>query len=417
MGIYGENRIASKWYLWYDEYELDGKKGLLASQNSYHRMEEIMNTKKLGFGLMRLPLTDPADTTKIDYERVCKMVDRYLEAGFHYFDTAVPYHGGGYSEIAFRECVAKRFPRDVYTITDKLSFFIVKKAEELEDFFAGQLERCGVEYFDYYLFHAMNKERLELAERIGAFDFVERKMAEGKILHVGFSFHDTADVLEEFLTHHPEMEYVQLQINYADWEDPEVQSQKCYEVCQKFRKPVIVMEPVKGGLLANVPEEAEDLLKKADPNRSVASWAVRYAASLENVVMVLSGMSNEEQLEDNVSYMQDFNALSEKERETICKAAAVIKEKERIACTACRYCVDDCPNQIPIPDYFKLLNRISKFGKGQIPAARTAYAQQTENGGSNKASDCIKCGLCEEHCPQHLPVRKYLEDAAKILEA
>lgn len=375
-----------------------------------------MNTKKLGFGLMRLPLTDPADTTKIDVERVCRMVDRYLEAGFNYFDTAVPYHGGGHSEIAFRECVAKRFPRDAYTITDKLSFFIVKKSEDLEDFFTGQLERCGVEYFDYYLFHAMNRERMELAERIGAFGFVERKRSEGRIRHVGFSFHDTADVLEEFLTRHPEMEYVQLQLNYADWEDPEVQSGKCYEVCQRFKKPVIVMEPVKGGLLAHVPEEAENLLKKADPNGSVASWAIRYAASLENVVMVLSGMSNEEQMEDNISFMQDFRVLSEEERGRIRRAAAIIKEKEKIACTACRYCVDDCPQKIAIPDYFKLVNRISMFGEGQIPAARKAYAQQAESAGSGKASDCIKCGLCEEHCPQHLPVRKYLEDVTAILE-
>lgn len=375
-----------------------------------------MNTKKLGFGLMRLPLTDPADTTKIDYERVCRMVDRYLEAGFYYFDTAVPYHGGGHSEIAFRECVAKRFPRDAYTITDKLSFFIVKKSEDLEDFFTGQLERCGVEYFDYYLFHAMNRERMELAERIGAFEFVERKRSEGRIRHVGFSFHDTADVLEEFLTRHPEMEYVQLQLNYADWDDPEVQSGKCYEVCQRFKKPVIVMEPVKGGLLAHVPEEAENLLKKADPNGTVASWAIRYAASLENVVMVLSGMSNEEQMEDNISFMQDFRVLSEEERGRIRRAAAIIKEKEKIACTACRYCVDDCPKKITIPDYFKLVNRISMFGEGQIAAARKAYAQQAESAGSGKASDCIKCGLCEEHCPQHLPVRKYLEDVTAILE-
>lgn len=375
-----------------------------------------MNTKKLGFGLMRLPLTDPADTTKIDYERVCRMADQYLAAGFNYFDTAAPYHGGGYSEIAFRECVAKRFPREAYTITDKLSFFIVRKAEELEDFFAGQLERCGVEYFDYYLFHAMNKERLELAESIGAFDFVEEKKAQGRIRHVGFSFHDTAQVLEELLTRHPEMEYVQLQLNYADWYDPEVQSGKCYEVCRKFGKPVIVMEPVKGGLLANVPKEAEELLKKADSSRSAASWAIRYAASLENVVMVLSGMSNEAQLEDNVGYMQNFKALTETERGMVGRVAAIIKEKERIACTACRYCVDDCPQKIAIPDYFKLMNKISKFGEGQTTEARAAYARQTESAGSGKASDCIKCGQCEEHCPQHLPIRKYLENVAEVLE-
>ena len=236
----------------------------------------MMNTKKLGFGLMRLPLTDPDDTTKIDYETMSKMVDRYMEAGFNYFDTAIPYHGGGNSEIAFRECVAKRYPREAYTITDKLTFFVVQKAEELEDFFVGQLERCGVEYFDYYLLHSMNKEYLELAERIGAFDFVQRKKDEGKIRHIGFSFHDTADVLEEFLKRHPEMEYVQLQLNYADWENFEVQSHACYETAVRHGKQIFVMEPVKGGLLANVPAEAEMLLKEAEPNMSIASWAIRF---------------------------------------------------------------------------------------------------------------------------------------------
>lgn len=375
-----------------------------------------MNTKKLGFGLMRLPLYDTADTTKVDYETFCRMADRYMAAGFNYFDTATPYHGGGYSETAFRECVAKRFPRASYTLTDKLSFFIVKKKEELEGFFAEQLKRCGVDYFDYYLLHAMNKERLILAEQIDAFDFVVRKKAEGKIRHLGFSFHDTADVLEEILTRHPEMEYVQLQLNYVDWNDPEVQAGKCYQVCEKFEKPVIVMEPIKGGLLANVPREAEQLLKEAAPSHSIASWAIRYAASLKNVVMVLSGMSEEWQVEDNLSYMQDFQALSESEKQVIDRVAAVIKSKERIACTACRYCVDGCPKKIAIPDYFNLLNKISKFGESQIASARMAYCHQVQNIGNGKASDCIECGQCEEHCPQHLPIIRYLQEAAGILE-
>ncbi|MCI8660989.1 MAG: 4Fe-4S dicluster domain-containing protein [Lachnospiraceae bacterium] len=374
-----------------------------------------MNTKKLGFGLMRLPLTDPADSTKVDYEVFCRMVDQYLERGFTYFDTAAPYHGGEHSEIAFRECVAKRFPRKSYTITDKLSFFIVQKAEELEGFFEGQLERCGVEYFDYYLLHAMNKERLELAERIGAFDFVARKKMEGKIRHVGFSFHDTKDVLEEILIRHPEMEYVQLQLNYVDWEDPEVQSGRCYEVCKRLGKPVIVMEPVKGGLLANIPDEARTILVQAAPDRSAASWAIRYAASLDNVVMVLSGMSDEAQMEDNLACMQEFQPLSQKEQEMISRVAAIIREKERIACTMCRYCVDGCPKKIAIPDYFKLMNKISKFGKEQIPAAKTSYIQQY-TAGKGKASDCVKCGQCERHCPQHLPIIQYLEDVAQTLE-
>lgn len=373
-----------------------------------------MKGKKLGFGLMRLPRLDPADASRIDHDIVCRMADRFLAEGFTYFDTAAPYHNGS-SETAFRECVVKRYPRDAYTITDKLSFFMVDKAEELEGFFAGQLERCGVEYFDYYLLHAMDKEYLDLAERIGAFDFVARKKAEGKIRHVGFSFHSSAEVLEEILARHPEMEYVQLQLNYLDWEDPDVQSRKCYEVCVRHGKPVVVMEPVKGGLLSSLPEEAEALLKGEDPEMSAASWAIRFAASLDGVFMVLSGMSDEAQMEDNLSYMKDFRPFSLGEKETVEKAAAIIRSKERIACTACRYCVDGCPQKIAIPEYFKLMNRISKFGDTQLPAVRQSYAQQTKTSG--KASDCVRCGQCEAHCPQHLPITQYLEDVAKTLEA
>lgn len=376
-----------------------------------------MNKKKLGFGLMRLPLTDPTDVSKVDYDKLCKMVDRYMETGFNYFDTAFPYHGGGNSETAFRECVAKRYPRDSYTITDKLSFFVVQKAEDMEGFFAGQLERCGVEYFDYYLLHSMNKDYLELAEKIGAFEFAARKKAEGKIKHVGFSFHDTAEVLDEILTRHPEMEYVQLQINYVDWENFEVQSRKCYETAVKHGKPVLVMEPVKGGLLANVPEEAEKLMKEARPDMSAASWAVRYAASLENVVMVLSGMSSMEQVDDNLSYMTDFQPLTDSEKQIAEKVAEIIVSRESIACTGCRYCVDGCPQKIGIPDFFKLMNDISKFGERQIQMSKNYYNHYTGTLGIGKASACIKCGQCETHCPQHLPIIKYLEDTAEMLEA
>lgn len=375
-----------------------------------------MNPKKLGFGLMRLPLLDANDSTKIDYDTVCKMADRYMEAGFNYFDTAYPYHGGGNSEIAFRECVAKRFPRESYTLTDKLTFSFVKEADQLESFFAGQLERCGVEYFDYYLLHAMNKNYLEQAERIGAFEFVQQKKAEGKIKHVGFSFHDSAEVLEDFLTRHPEMEYVQLQLNYADWENNDVQSRACYETAVRHGKPVLVMEPVKGGLLVNIPEEAQALLKEAEPQLSIASWAVRFAASLPNVAMVLSGMSNLEQMEDNLSYMKDFKPLSDSEKQLIDKVAEIILSKEKIPCTSCRYCVDGCPMQIAIPDYFKLMNDISKFGDSYLPRAKQSYQRSTGTLGKGKASACLHCGQCEAQCPQHLPITKFLEDVAETLE-
>lgn len=375
-----------------------------------------MTEKRLGFGLMRLPLTDPADTTKIDCDAVCKMVDRYLEAGFSYFDTAAPYHGFGNSERAFQTCVARRHPRDSYTLTDKLSFFIVQKAEELEDFFNGQLARCGVDYFDCYLLHAMDREYLKLAEKIDAFEFVQKKKSEGKIRHAGFSFHDKADVLEEILTRHPEMEVVQLQLNYADWETSDVQSRLCYETAVRHGKHVLVMEPVKGGLLASIPEEAAALLRGAAPERSLASWAIRFAASLPNVAMVLSGMSNREQLEDNLSVMDPFQPLTDQERQLVEKVAGIIQSRETIACTGCRYCVDGCPQKIAIPDYFKLMNDISKFGEPELPRARMNYAHCTGKMGLGKASACIQCGQCESRCPQHLPIISHLKDTAKKLE-
>ncbi len=374
-----------------------------------------MNAKKLGFGLMRLPLLDTADTAKIDHETLNGMVDAFLKDGFTYFDTAAPYHNTC-SETAFRECVAKRYPRDAYTITDKLSLFMVSEADKLEGFFADQLARCGVDYFDYYLLHAMSRERVELAERIGAFDFVAEKKAQGKVRHIGFSFHDSADVLEELLTKHPEMEYVQLQINYIDWEDREIQSRACYEVCVKHGKPVIVMEPVKGGLLANIAPEAEALLRAQQPQLSTASWAVRFAASLDHVVMVLSGMSTPEQLADNTSYMRGFRPLAQPERDALDRAAQIIKSKESIACTACRYCVEGCPQGIAIPDYFKLMNELSKFGEASAGRARANYAHMVTQPGKGKASTCVQCGQCEGQCPQHLPIIELLQRTAAALE-
>lgn len=374
-----------------------------------------MSKKKLGFGLMRLPVSGEDANSTVDHEKVCKMADSFIEAGFTYFDTAAPYHNGN-SEIAFRECVAKRYPREAYTITDKLSLWMVKTAKDLPEFFQSQLKRCGVDYFDYYLLHALNKDAWQTAEELGAFDFIMEKKKEGRIKHIGFSFHDKAQVLEEILEKHPEVEYVQLQLNYADWEDDSVQSRKCYEVCVKYGKPVIVMEPVKGGLLANVPKEAGKLLEEACPGMSAASWAIRFAASLDNVFMVLSGMSTQEQIEDNLSYMGSFKPLDEKEKELVFKTAGIIKAKEHVACTGCRYCVDGCPMKIPIPTYFKLLNRISMYGDTQIAPAKKSYAEQWQKQNHGKASQCIQCRQCEEHCPQHLPIPSYLEEVAQTFE-
>ena len=373
-----------------------------------------MAEKKLAFGMMRLPLTDPVDTTAIDYETVNKMVDSFMARGFIHFDTAAPYHKMT-SEIAVRECLVKRYSRESFTLTNKLSLFMVEE-EELEPFFAGQLERCGVDYFDYYWLHAMSAERARKAEELHAFEFVREKKAQGKIRHIGLSFHDSAEVLDQILTDHPEMEYVQLQINYLDWEDPEVQSRKCYEVCRKHGKPVMVMEPVKGGVLASLVPEAEALLKKADPKASLASWAIRFAASLDNVCMVLSGMSTPEQMEDNLSYMEELKPLTGEEIKLLEKVVEVIHSKATIACTACRYCVDGCPMGIAIPDYFALMNDLSKFGETRLGRNKQSYARFTGEGGKGLASACIGCGQCEGQCPQHLPIIQYLKDVAATLE-
>ena len=368
---------------------------------------------KLAFGLMRLPQLNENDGTSIDIERVKGMVDTFMEAGFTYFDTAAPYHGK-HSEIAFREAVVKRYARESYTITDKLSFGMIEKAEDMEGFFEAQFERLGVDYIDVYLLHALSKNSYEKAKNFNAFEFVAQKKAEGKIKHVGFSFHDSAEVLEEILTEHPEMEYVQLQLNYLDWEDENVQARKCYEIAVKHGKKVLVMEPVKGGALAKVSPEVEKLFKDYNPEASVASWAIRYCASLEHVVMVLSGMSDEAQVADNVSVMKDFSPLSVEEMEIVEKAADIIRNDIAIPCTACAYCVDDCPKNIAIPDYFKIYNHLKQFQGTSEKWDRQKYAKKAEERG--KASDCIECGLCEGHCPQHLEIRELLKDVAAALE-
>ena len=367
--------------------------------------------KKLGFGLMRLPLIDENDGKSIDIERVKVMADKFMENGFTYFDTAAPYHGSQ-SEVAFREAVAKRYPREAYMVTDKFSMWMINEEMDMETFFNGQLERLGVEYMDIYLLHAMNRNRFEDAKKLGVFEFVNQKKAEGKIKHLGFSFHDTADALETILNEWPEAEYVQLQMNYLDWEDEKVQSRKCYELALKHDKQILVMEPVKGGGLATVSPAVEQLFKEYNSDASVASWAVRFVASLPNVVMVLSGMSNEAQMEDNLSYMKEFEPLNDAEMDIVMKAAEIIRNDIAIPCTACRYCVDDCPQKINIPGLFQAYNNVVQFGDNTV--TRRSYTQAIKDRGL--ASSCVKCGLCEEQCPQHLEIRKLLEKVAEVFE-
>jgi hypothetical protein len=357
---------------------------------------------------MRLPLSDASDRSSIDQELVNRMIDAYLKDGFTYFDTAYVYHNG-LSEVAFREAVAKRYPRDAFTITDKMPVWEVKSYEDYQRLFDIQLERCGVEYFDYYWLHALGKSSYEDSERLGGFDFVKKLKADGKAKHIGFSFHDNAEVLDRILTEHPEMEYVQLQINYIDWEDDNVQSRKCYEVATKHRKPIVVMEPVKGGSLAQLPEEAEKLLKSVQPNMSVASWAIRYAASLDGVLTVLSGMSNLEQTADNIGTMRDFAPLNDEEMATVAKVVEIIHGSIAIPCTSCNYCTEGCPEFIPIPEYFALYNNQRQFPMNSS-ARKGDYAKLTE--GHGRASDCIACLQCESHCPQHIDISERMKEVA-----
>ena len=365
--------------------------------------------KPLGFGVMRLPLTDPEDKGSIDLPAFTAMADRFLERGFTHFDTAWPYHSER-SEAALREAVVRRYPRDRFTLTDKMPLFLLKEESQLEAIFSQQLERCGVDHFDYYWLHSLDAGRLVLCEQLHAFEFLLKKQAEGRIVHVGFSFHDTAQVLDQILTRHPEMEYVQLQINYLDWDTERVQSRLCYETARRHGKRIMVMEPVKGGALAQVPPQAEELLRAMDPGRSVPSWAIRFAASLEGVDMVLSGMSTPDQLEDNMDSLDPLQPLTSRETDTLAQVAEVIRAAIAIPCTSCRYCTDGCPQHICIPEYFSLYNDI-KTGKRTSEGRFQELAE-----GHGKPSDCIACGQCEGQCPQHLPIIQHLQTVAKALE-
>ncbi|MBR2474707.1 MAG: aldo/keto reductase [Clostridia bacterium] len=368
--------------------------------------------KKLGFGLMRLPCKD-GNISKIDHQRVNGLIDRFMADGFNYFDTAACYHNEK-SEEAFRICVSERYPRESYWLTDKLSLFMLKKADEIPSFFERQLETLGVDYVDLYLLHSMRKSSFEQAEEWGAIDFMQKEKAKGRIKHIGFSFHDTAEVLDSILTRHPEMEYVQLQINYLDWEDEKVQSRKCYEVAFKHGKKVLIMEPVKGGALANIPTDAAKLLSALDEKMSVASWAIRFAASLPNVETVLSGMSNEEQLNDNLSYMKDFIPLTQNEHNSALKAAEIIRKTIAVPCTNCQYCVEGCPQQIDIPKLFTIFNNYMRFNGMNKQDYVIRYAQAVKDKG--EASDCIGCANCEDRCPQKITIRHFLSQIAKEFE-
>lgn len=375
-------------------------------------MENILKDGlKLGFGLMRLPKLESEETpAPIDVEQTKKMVDTFIAAGGNYFDTAFIYRG---SEAATKEALCDRYPRDSYYLATKLNAeaFACNSKEEAQAQLVTSLERTGAGYFDFYLLHSLDGNNVKRYDEYGIWDYVWDAKAKGLVKHAGFSFHGDAELLDRLLTDHPETEFVQLQINYLDWEDPEIQARACYEVCVKHDKPVIVMEPVKGGLLANMPESCTEIFLKAEPDMTPASWAVRFAASLPNVAMVLSGMSNMEQMEDNLSYMKDFKPLSDEDQKVIAEVLEALSKVERIPCTNCHYCTPGCPMEIHIPETFNVMNIYKVYG--DLTRARDDY---TWRPGGPKASVCIRCGQCEEACPQHLPIIELLDEVVETLE-
>lgn len=364
---------------------------------------------KLGFGLMRLPKN--ADGS-IDIGETSQMVDAFIEAGGTYFDTAYVYDNGA-SEEAARKALVDRYPRDRYTLCTKLNAWMQCHDEEsAKQQFYTSLERTGAGFFDYYLLHALQNGNYKKYDEYHLWDFVKEQKEKGLIKYFGFSFHGTPELLEQLLTIHPEVDFVQLQINYADWENTDIASRECYEIARKHEKSIVIMEPVKGGGLASPPKQVQEIFKAASPDCSYASWAIRYAASLDGIMTVLSGMSNMQQMEDNLSYMKDFRPLTKEEERVIERAQEALKGIKTIACTACHYCTDGCPVHIPIPEIFAARNK--QIQKLNDNAGRRKYQEAVA--GAGKASDCVHCLQCESACPQQLKITQLLEECAENLE-
>ena len=365
---------------------------------------------KLGFGLMRLPEKDG----KIDMDHLCRMVDAYMQAGMNYFDTAYVYHGGN-SEKAIKEALVRRYPRDRFMLATKLPAWCMKEPADRDRIFNEQLERCGVDYFDFYLLHSIEDGgNGETYERLDCFDWGLQKKAEGKIRHFGFSFHGSPAYLINVLDKHPEIEFVQIQLNYADWKNPVVRSGELYEILHSRNIPMIIMEPVKGGTLASLRPELEEMYRAVRPDASVASWALRFVGSLPGVMTILSGMSTEEQMNDNIGTFARFEPLSDVEKDLVGKVRSIMLNVPQIGCTSCRYCTPGCPMNISIPDVFRAINTMNLYGDVFRPKA---FYGGVIGQGHGRASECIACGQCEGVCPQHLPIIELLKEASENLDA
>jgi predicted aldo/keto reductase-like oxidoreductase len=367
----------------------------------------VLSNSKLGFGLMRLPKDESGN---IDLQTVSKMVDKFIDSGFTYFDTAYIYEG---SEEITRKALVNRYDRNLFTLANKLPGWLLNKQEDVERIFNESLERCGVDYFDYYLIHSVEESNYDIYQKYNCFEFVTEMKKQGKVKHMGFSFHGSSNLLKRVLKDHPEVEFVQLQINYLDWEDGLIESRTNYEIAREHNKPIIVMEPVKGGTLASFPKEVEKMFKDYNPNKSIASWALRYVASLDGIMTILSGMSNEEQIDDNINTFKNLVLLNNEEKEIIEKVKYELNAYPIINCTSCRYCIDGCPKSILIPDLFKAYNGELTYGKS--PIYKDYYDEHVKDG-HGKASDCIECGTCQDVCPQHLSIIEYLKDVSKVFD-
>lgn len=362
--------------------------------------------KKLGFGLMRLP----EENGEINIAKTKEMVDYFMSHGFTYFDTAYVYNNGKSEEAAY-EALVSRYPRESYQLATKLPIWPLKTKADLQKYFDTSLERTCAGYFDYYLLHALSRDSIAKTEELDAWNFLRDMKRQGFIKHYGFSFHDTAEVLDELLTNHPDTEFVQLQINYADWESEDVQAKLCYDVARKHNKPVIVMEPIKGGALAMEDSAIKDVFHEIDPDASVASWALRFAASMDGIITVLSGMSTRTQVRENVKCMNNFVPLSVREMSAINDVVKILDSVESVPCTTCKYCVESCPQKIDIPHVIDVYNQYLKYKA--LPVAKRAYAMGLENGGD--ASECVECHICQERCPQHIEIASVLKTAAETL--